>query len=428
MPLPTPNQQAENTFSAGDTSYIPMVPDWDPAQGYPFQDPRDIIVGTEGYLFLADYAGGAVYVLERNGGLLTGDEFGNDFSVLQHLTAPDDSSTTVHPLALAQDDRLNLFLVDSSNRIYVWSQLLTQVGVEARADSVLLETPAGTQHWSSRMDSLPLWLDAGERLLQVAWGPSEENWTGLRLFWDGRDSLSAAEAAYYYVGADTMTLTGIAAGPYGSDVLYAADGAGNSILEFRYEPCALVRTGTGDSLLVYRGRIAGRRVSRGTGNGTANLPRGLTVDDQGALYYAQWGPVFGVHKVGGSGSFELGLNDIMDLDRFDHPTDVALDVTGHIYVADTGHRLVQRFTALGEFEYFVGVTKQVIDTVLVDSAYTDSGWVYTAVDTVMKVYIPDQLRAPYGVAIDNQGVVYVVDRPERRVRRYQLSTELDYQP
>ncbi|MCF7840192.1 MAG: hypothetical protein K9N22_05385, partial [Candidatus Marinimicrobia bacterium] len=198
------------------------------------------------------------------------------------------------------------------------------------------------------------------------------------------------------------------------------------ILKMSYRRAALALTNEDQLLFLYRGKISARTASHGTGNGTVNDPKGMTVDAEGGLYYAQWGEIFGVHKIGGSTVFDLGVNPIMDLNRFAQPSDVAVDAMGNIYVADTDHHQIQQFTRNGDFNFYVGVSKVRIDTTLIDSTLSDTGWVFTEMDTIVEKYSADILNQPRGVAVDANGVVYIADTGNDRIMRFKLSTDFDY--
>ncbi len=413
--LPTSNNTDSTTFGAGDTTYIRISPNWSVDNGYAFHHPRDVIVGHDGYIFVANQADNNITVLDAAGIVTTVDGFGNDFSALSNLGFA--------PYAIAQDSRMNLFIADSSNRIRVWNQYVNNAGIKAIITSVQFSNTG----WVSDLDSISELVSSFAHIDTIRWTMEGiSNLLGVHPFWDGNNSRDSTNAARYYIGADTVRFTGVSAGPDDQDFAYATDAASNSLVRFTYKPAAFVLTNDDQPLFLYRGVISQRTASRGTGNGTVNSPKGVATDAEGGIYYAQWGPIFGVHKVGGNGAFDLGVNQIMDLNRFDHPSDVTVDPVGNIYVADTDHDQVQQFTRLGMFSFYVGVSKVRVDTTLIDSALSDTGWVYTATDTVVNKYSADILNRPFGVAVDDKGVVYIADTGNDRVMRFKLSTEFDY--
>ena len=420
--LPTASNGIEPISGAGDTTYIRISPDWDNINGYTFASPWDIIVGTDGYIFVADHDQPSIHVISPAGDEVTDDSFGNKFGALGDLQ--DEDGLRVYPFAIDQDSRLNLFIADSSNRLMVWNQYLNNVGVDGMATQVQLISPDEELRWVSGYDSIAYFQAEGWAIDSIIWSAENlDQWLDPRPFWDAGDSLEALRIQRYFVEPDAIHITGVSST---GDICYVADANSNTILALDYVPVALLLTGAGQEVLVYSGTIAGREVSSGTGNGTVNDPRGMTHGSDGALYYTQWGENFSVHKVGGSSGFEYGEDDIMEIERFATASDVTLDPLGNIYVADTGHDRIQQFNTSGKFTFNIGMNKVFVDSSIVDSILVGSEYEIINRDTTLQVEVADILKAPRSVAIDGTGVVYIADTQHQRVMRYRLSTELDY--
>ncbi len=420
--LPTATNKETPVFGAGDTSYIRISPDWDTDNSYSFSSPWDVIVGTDGYLFIADHDRPYIHVISAAGSETIIDTYGNDFTELTDLADPQGNS--VFPMAIAQDIQLNLFIADSSNRLLVWNQYLNNVGVDSLAVSIQLRSPDNDLLWVSNYDSIVMLQVNDWSIENIEWSSDDlEQWLSPRLFWDAGDSQEALNVSSYYVDPDSVHVTGVSA--YGDKCLLS-DTHSNAILGLSYIPAALLMTGTGEQILVYRGTMTERTVSNGTGNGTVNDPRGIAHDQNGAFYYTQWGENFSVHKIGGSHGFEYGEDDIMDIERYDHASDVSLDQGGNIYVADTGHDRIQQFTSAGKFAFNIGMSRVFVDSTISDSILINSEYQQIERDTTFQVEVADILSSPRSVAIDATGVVYIADTKNNRVMRYRLSTELDY--
>lgn len=420
--LPTETTEFDPVFGAGDTSYIRISPDWDVSNGYAFASPWDIVVGADGYIFVADHDQPSVHVISATGEEVINDDFGNHFDALANLI--DETGANISPQAIHQDDRLNLFIADSSNRLMVWNQYLNNVGVDSVATRVRLESPAGDLLWVTGFDSINALQVQNWTIDSIGW--SDENldyWLAPRTFWDASDSLEAIKVARYFVDPSNVHITGVSSR---GDQCFVADANSNAIMELQYVPVALLVTGAGDQILVYGGTITGRAVSPGTGNGTVNDPRGMTHGKDGALFYTQWGENFSVHKVGGSSGFEYGEDDIMEIERYDMASDVSLDVLGNIYVADTGHDRIQQFNSSGRFAYNIGMNRVLVDSSYSDSILVGTEYEYITRDTTYQVEVADILDGPRSVAVDAIGIVYIADTRHQRVMRYRLSTELDY--
>ena len=421
LELPTASND-NPVFGAGDTSYIRVSPDWDASNGYDFSKPWDIIVGADGYVFVADHNEPSIHVISASGSEIIADAYGNDFSALAYLV--DNYASPVYPAAIAQDNRLNLFIADSSNRLLVWNQYLNNVGIDSMATSIQLSATTGDLIWVSDFDSIATLQSEGWVINNIEW--SADNliqWLNPHLFWDAGDSSEAIQVARYFVDPDSVRLTGVSAR---GDQCLVADAHSNAILGLAYVPAALLMTSLGDEILVYRGTMTERTVSTGTGNGTVNAPKGLAHGPSGALFYTQWGENFSVHKVGGSSGFEYGEHDIMEIERYDHASDISLDAIGNIYVADTGHDKIQQFSSNGKFAFNIGISRVLVDSTITDSALVGSDYEIIQRDTSYQVEVADILRAPRSVAVDGRGIVYIADTQNNRVMRYRLSTELDY--
>ena len=175
--------------------------------------------------------------------------------------------------------------------------------------------------------------------------------------------------------------------------------------------------------------------STGTGDGQFERPWGLTVDGSGDVYVSDWGNDR-VQKFTPDGGHLLTFGDANtrqyraptweDIDlsgespgSLNHPTDVAVDGDGDVYVADWGNKRVQIYAPDGEF----------IATLWGDA--TDfSPWAQTVVDAnpdVRKAWRradPEQLamqgrfNRPVNVVIADGSRLMVVDSNRFRVQVY----------
>jgi uncharacterized protein (TIGR03437 family) len=166
-----------------------------------------------------------------------------------------------------------------------------------------------------------------------------------------------------------------------------------------------------------------RKVSNGVittvaGNGTAgfsgdntpaasamlNEPGGVAVDSAGNLYIADSGNsrirkvsngVIATVAGDGTRGFD-GDNGPATSAELDWPNGVALDSAGNLYVADSDNNRIRK------------VSNGVIPTVAGNGAYGYSGDGGPATST--------ELSAPYGVAVDSVGNLYVADTGNNRIR------------
>ncbi|MCG8607614.1 hypothetical protein MJD09_21845, partial [bacterium] len=103
FPLPEPSAIGDGTSAVDDTLYIQLSPIWGPetnATIYDFDQPRDILVGREPFIYVADSGNDRIVMLDLAGNLVGV------------------SQTIENPIALTQDPKLRLLIVTDSNTIY----------------------------------------------------------------------------------------------------------------------------------------------------------------------------------------------------------------------------------------------------------------------------------------------------------------------
>jgi len=133
-------------------------------------------------------------------------------------------------------------------------------------------------------------------------------------------------------------------------------------------------------------------------------PMGLEIDASGKLYVADTGnnqirmitQDQYVTLVAGSPDGYSGFNSgIGSSALFDEPNDVAIDLSGVIYVADMNNHSIRRI---------VPGTSQV--STVAGSGYEGDGYGFTA-----------EFRYPYSVATDNNGVIYIADSGNYKIKK-----------
>jgi streptogramin lyase len=142
------------------------------------------------------------------------------------------------------------------------------------------------------------------------------------------------------------------------------------------------------------------------GNGASaqfNWPYGVACDAQGNVYVAELSTCV-IRKItpGGDVSTFAGTgtqgytNGPGTVAQFNAPSGVACDAQGNVYVADQGQHLIRKITPSGVVSTLAGST---------------TGGADDGTGTAAKFY------APYAVACDAQGNVYVSDRLNYRIRK-----------
>ncbi len=174
-------------------------------------------------------------------------------------------------------------------------------------------------------------------------------------------------------------------------------------------------------------------------------PRGLAVDAKGRVYVTDTGNKrIAVFDKDGNFITDFGSAGF-DPGQFDEPVGVAIDKNGTVYVVDTWNRRIQTFTPIETEDSL---------SFLPEKQWDVYGWFgqsldnkpFIAVDENLHVFITDpdgyrimefdqngailrvwddlesseSLGSPSGIAIDNDGHIWVTDSLNQRLRRYTL--------
>ena len=228
------------------------------------------------------------------------------------------------------------------------------------------------------------------------------------------------------VDAETGVITRVAGNGtagYGGD-----NGPGTSaILNF---PTGLAMDSSGNLLIVDTNNNRIRRLDVRTGfittvvgNGL-NQPRGVAVDSGGNLFIADTknhrichvnattGHIMTVAGRGGAsfgGEGGPGTNA-----NLNHPSGVALDGRGNVFIADTYNHRIRRLA----YNASAGAGGGVITTVAGNGTAAFSGdW-----GPAMTQDVGSALNTPTGVAVDGSGNLYIADYENHRIRRVAADT------
>ena len=423
MALPTAiNTNTE--FAAGDTTYLIVNPVWD--ETYGFVAPIEISIAPDGHIFVADSAANCIFVLDQSGNVLSG------YDELKGLDNID--NTTVSPIDVDVDQKMNVYFIDGSNRIYRWNHYWNNVGVESFAAAAIFSNTAngdtirlGHQdpQWFELLNH-PEWI-----MTSIEWSNEQtviDSILGPHVFFEGSWARNTFADLYY--DSENNSFSGIAATLDSDNYIYAQDYHHNRIIKIILERSQYLQLSNGEFVWVHSGTFGQTVIAEGTGAGTVNVPLGIDVDYAGNLYYSQGGEFFSVHKVRPivTGSytvyqsvFQEGTNEIMDLFRFGSPADVAVDLNQNIYVANTGGQEIQVFNSNGQLFKKAGVEEVTVDTTM----WVTHGNTDVEIDTFIVKEMKGLLISPQAVTVDKRGVIYICDTPTSRILRYRLSNKLD---
>lgn len=356
MPLPVV-QITPESFGANDTSYIHLNPDWNAAEiGYAAQSPFtpvDIAIGLDEYIFIADSANDKILALNKSGSII------KKFNL-------DKITPVKSPSGIDINDKLNLLIVNGTNKIYVWNQYFNNIGV----DSLLLFS-----------GQYPNGYFSGEASVI--------------------DSILAIHTFYTDDNPHTQ-FSAVAFGPAKENVVFLTDKGNNRIVELKLVFSTVAKLKNGFRHPAFKG-LYSRDVARfGSGAGTVDNPRGITCDDDGNIYFTQLGGNFLVQKLKNkngyySPAFTLYEDPIMDLNRFKGPSDIALDMDNEIFVldkADSGR--VSKFHNRG----------------VLSGSEADLG---------NEGLVMARFNGPNSIAVSDDGIVFIAHTQEHRIERFQYT-------
>ena len=131
MPLPS-DINVNTEFVAGDTTYLLINPIWDDTYG--FVTPIEISIAPDGHIFIADSAAKSIIVLDQSGNRL--EEY-NSLIDMNNI-----ADTIIYPIDIDIDQKMNVFFIDGSDRIYRLNQYWNKIGIESYASSAIFLNPS----------------------------------------------------------------------------------------------------------------------------------------------------------------------------------------------------------------------------------------------------------------------------------------------
>ena len=399
------DMQGSGEFVAGDTVFLQINPPWN--NSYGFDQPEEISVAQDGRVFVADKGNNSIIVLNQDGSKPTGFE--------RLISLEDRQGNPIVPIDVDIDNKMNVFIIDGSERIFMWNQYWSDMTIERISSSGTfnhtqsnLDTTvsAGSNIWVSLLNDNEWTLvsaEMSENQILI------DSLTRPHLFYDGKNEMNIFLDNYYQ--ADSSRFNALTVSPGQENMIFATDNYGGNSDQYRvvqidFYRSLILELSSGETVWAFTGRFGGTIKGFGTGAGTVNQPLGLDVDYQGNLYYTQAGDYFPVHMISPNLSgdfatytsgFQPEADDIMDPSRFLLPLDVAVDNNRNIYIVDKQNRDVTVFNSYGDFFKKAGYQQDSLSI----------------------------MNQPVAVTVDQKGIVYVCDQIDGTVYRYKLSNTLD---
>ena len=397
--------QNSGEFGAGDTVFLQIKPLWNDSYG--FDQPEEISIAQDGRIFVADKGNNSIIVLNQDGSKPSGFE--------RLISLEDGQGNPIVPIDVDIDNKMNVFIIDGSERIFMWNQYWSDMTIERISSSGTfnhtqsnLDTTvsAGSNIWLSLLNDNEWTLvsrEMSENQILI------DSLTRPYLFYDGKNEINIFLDNYYQ--SDSSRFNALTVSPGQENMIFATDNYGGNSDQYRvvqidFYRSLILELSSGETVWAFTGRFGGTIKGFGTGAGTVNQPLGLDVDYQGNLYYTQAGDYFPVHMISPNLSgdfatytsgFQPEADDIMDPSRFLLPLDVAVDNSRNIYIVDKQNKDVTVFNSYGDFFKKAGYQQDSLNV----------------------------MNQPVAVTVDQKGIVYVCDQIDGTVYRYKLSNTLD---
>lgn len=321
----------------GDTVYIQQSPNWTG-----FNKPQDLIVGREPFIYVADTENDRIVMLDLSGKFLG-------------------SVNIKKPVALAQDYKLNLIVVAEFDTVISNQQLTFSAVYKIDLFSV--------GHIISNATPIRI-LPQDPKFDPFAFNRTDRYYTGVCVFFDNSIYISRS-------------------GPSNSNPI----DRDNSILTLKISD--------NDSLII--GKVPGLE-AEGTGILSANNISSLTSFNNNSVdfiltlignnsFKVQWLEFIRTTDFEGYQSkLSAFSSDLMKVNKFGQPEDVAMDDANNIFVADAEKDSIFKFNTFGdELESFGGT---------------------------------EIMSSPHAVAYHDR-TLYVLDTDNNRILRFILSTEIN---
>ena len=369
-----------------------------PAVEAQLNGPSGVAVDGAGNVYIADAgnhrirrvdAGGTISTIAGNGqGGYTGDG-GPAFEAQLNV-----------PAGVAVDNAGNVYIADLINnrirRVDASGTITTVAGTGdggysgdgAPANLAQLNNPidleldrAGNLYIADLMNNRIRRVDASGTITTVA-GTGDEGYSG--------DGEAADRATLDYPSAVAVDYSGN---------IYIADYYNDRIR--RVDSLGIITTIAGTGNVGYSGD-GGPAVEA-----QLNRPDGVAVDETGNLYITDAGndrvrrvnPGQTITTIAGIGETGYGGDGGLAIEaQLFHPSGIAVDGTGNLYIADTDNHRVRRVDTAGTITTIAGNG---------DEGYSGDG----------RLAVDAQLANPEGVALDGTGNLYITDRYNHRVRR-----------
>jgi hypothetical protein len=326
FPLPDPMTSGDGTSAVDDTLYLQLNPIWGPetnATVYDFNQPKDILVGREPFIYIADSGNDRIVMLDLAGNLVGL------------------SKTIENPVALTQDPKLRLLIVTDSNTIYRIDLVAVSHDIGAADPELVFEEVDNPDRRYTGISSLVRTDTQGNIVFSYY-----VTATGF----DARDN----QVLIFPEDFDVRVPSAVNLEPLGLGILSAAEPSGVTTLrDFNID---FIFCMVGQNSFKVQWLTGGEfgfttKLSPADGNfdlfqaGKFVTPEDVTVDLEGNIYVIDAEQDF-LYKFSAQADEQQSFGDPLELagpgGQFNRPEGVA-EFNKTLYIADTGNNRILRF-------------------------------------------------------------------------------------
>ncbi len=382
-----------------------------PATAAQLDFPTGVALDQNNDLFIADEGNQRIREVNLLTGLIT-TAAGNGTAGFSGDTGPATAAELDNPFSVAADQSGNLFIADTSNNRVRQVNLVTKLITTVAGTGIAgYNGDSGLAAAAELCDPYGVAVDQNGHLFIA--DTSNQRIRQVDLFTKLITTVAGIGTAGYGGDGGLATAAGVNY-PYGVAVdqsgdLFIADGGNNRVREVNAST-KLITTVAGNGTAGYSGD-GGQATAAGI-----NAPYGVAVDQSGHLFIAD---TFNdrirevnlaqglISTAAGNGIASYsGDNGQATAAVASYPLSVAIDGSGHLFIADTGNNVVRE----------VNLATGIIATVAGNGTYGYNG------DNCLATAA--ELASPQGIAVDQSGHLFIADTGNQRIREVNLATGL----
>lgn len=411
--------------------------DGGPATRAQLNAPRGLAVDSSGDVFIADTGNNVVREVTAAGQIQT--VAGTGTPGFSGDGGPATQALLQAPTGVAVDGSGNLYIADSGNHLVREVTTDGNINTFAGNQSAAFSGDNGAATAAGLHDPQDVALGSNGTVYIVDTGNA-----AIRAVTSGTITTVAGDAAVGYAGDGGVATKATMYGP----LAMAVDSSGNLyVSEFGNNVIRMVNAKGTISTVVGTGKAGFAGDGSTATKANLNLPSGVAVDSQGNIYIADtWNSRIrkvtsgNINTVAGNGVVSYsGDGGLATAAQLNGPRGVAADAAGNLYIADSRNAVVRKASKDGAISTISGNALVYPQGVAVDAA--GNAYVADYQDNRVRKISPQgnvttyagngsagdsgdggaaanaQLNAPFGVALDPAGNLYIAEFSGNRIRK-----------